>query len=230
MRAQDVMTSKVVSVDPGTPVEAVARTLLEHRISGVPVTSADGAVVGIVSEGDLMRRPESGTQRPTTWWLALLSSPEDRAAAYLRTHGRIAKDVMTRHVVTVDATATLEQIADTLERHRIKRVPVLRDEKLVGIVSRANLLHGLVTARSSRNGTSDDETIREAVLEAMREEAGIDDQFVNVVVSGGAVHLWGAVRSEAEREAARLCAQKTWGVRAVEDHLGIIPPEAHPGI
>ena len=225
MQARDVMTTNVVSVRETTTVEEIARTLFENRISAVPVTDESGKVAGIVSEGDLMRRPESETDRPASWWLTLFSSPEELAAKYIKSRGRRARDIMTRTVIAVNESARLEDIADILERRRIKRVPVLRDEKLVGIVSRANLLHGLVTAKVAKRTTSDDETIRAAVIEALREEAGVRDQFINVTVSEGTVHLWGAVQSDAEKAAARLVAENTIGVRTIEDHLGVIPPQ-----
>jgi CBS domain-containing protein len=225
MRARDVMTTKVVSVKPDARVEEIARKLIEHRISAVPVIDASGAVVGIVSEGDLMRRPESETERHSSWWLAMLSAPDEQAAEYVKGHGRHAKDVMTRSVVTVDEDAALGEVADILERQQIKRVPVLRDGNVVGIVSRANLLQGLVTAKATKPVTADDETIRTAILEALKREAGVRDQFVNVTVSGGTVHLWGALQSEQEKTAARLVAENTEGVRKIEDHLGVIPPQ-----
>lgn len=230
MRARDVMTTSVVTVAEDAAVEDIARTLIEHRISAVPVTDGSGGLVGIVSEGDLMRRPESETEGAAPWWLALVSSPEERAADYVRTHGQCAGDVMTREVISVEDSTPVEEIADVLERNRIKRVPVVRDGEIVGIVSRANLLHGLVTAKVGNHGTSDDETIRTAVLEAIREDAGVDDQFINVTVSEGTVHLWGAVGSEAEKKAAGLTAKNTWGVRTVEDHIGVFPKAARAGI
>jgi CBS domain-containing protein len=219
------MTTKVVSVSPDTPVEEIARKLLEHRISAVPVVDGNGGIVGIVSEGDLMRRSESETDRTASWWLAMLSSPEERAGEYIKRHGRQAKDVMSRSVVTVDGDTTLEEVADILERRRIKRVPVLRAGKVVGIVSRANLLHGLVAAKATKPATADDETVRAAILEVLEQEAGVRDQFINVTVSDGTVHLWGALQSEAERNAVRLVAENTQGVRAIEDHLGVMPPQ-----
>lgn len=226
MRARDVMTTNVVTVEEATPVEEIARRLIEHRISAVPVRDSAGRVIGIVSEGDLMRRREAETEASTPWWLALVSSPAELAEDYVKTHGHLARDVMTRDVVSVEDSTPVEEIAALLERNRIKRVPVLADGELVGIVSRANLLHGLVTASVHRHGTSDDETIRQSVLETLREDAHVDDQFMNVTVSEGTVHLWGAVGSEAERQAAELAAQNTWGVIRVEDHLGIVPPGA----
>lgn len=217
------MTTRVVTVGDDTPVETIARTLLENRISAVPVLDAASRLVGIVSEGDLMRREESQTEKHTAWWLALFGSPEEQAARYLKSHGRRASDVMTRDPVTVDESATLEQIADLLERRGIKRVPVLREGALVGIVSRANLLHGLVTAGAGRPLKADDETIRAAILEALRHDTGIEDRFVNVTVARGVVHLWGTVAPEAEKRAASLAAENAIGVEAIEDHLRVLP-------
>ena len=144
MKAKDVMTTEVVYADPETSVRAIAQTLLKRRISAVPVIDDGGRVIGIVSEGDLMRRPESETDRPRSWWLKLLETPEDRASQYLKSHGLTARDVMTREPITVTEDTPLEEIAIVLERRAIKRVPVLRNGKLVGIVTRADLLHGLV--------------------------------------------------------------------------------------
>lgn len=222
MRAKDVMTTDVVTAGPETPVTEIAKTLLERRISGLPVVDEGGAVIGIVSEGDLMRREESGTERHPSWWLSLLLGPEERAAAYVKGHGRLAKDVMTRTVVTVGEDATLDEIAGLLEKHHVKRVPVVREGRLVGVVSRANLLHGLAAAKTATTPTADDETIRAAILKALRQEAGVRDEFFNVTVADGVVHLWGATDSDAERKAVRVAAENVPGVRAVDDHLGVM--------
>jgi CBS domain-containing protein len=227
MYARDVMTTNVVSVLPDTPVEEIARTLLNHRISAVPVMDANGQLLGMVSEADLMRRPESETHRHTAWWLSLLASPAEQATGFIKSHGRKAEDVMTQPVITVEEDTRLEEVADILERLRIKRVPVLRENKVVGIVSRANLLHGLVTAKLAGTVTSDDDSIRAALIETIRHETGVRDQHLNVTVSKGTVHLWGAVRSEAEKKAVRLAAERTTGVRAVEDHTAVIPQDTY---
>lgn len=223
MKAKDVMTAPAVSVGPTTPVPAIARLLLARHISAVPVVDGLGSVIGMVSEGDLMRRPESETEGAASWWLALLAGPEERAARYLRSHGLEARDVMTREVFTVNEEASLEEIATLLERHHIKRVPVLRDGALVGIVSRANLLHGLVarapTGRASRNQRA---PTRTAVLAAIR-AAELPTDYVNVVVAEGVAHLWGGVESRTEADAIRLAAERTPGVRRVEDHLFVMP-------
>lgn len=222
MQAKDVMTANVVSVAPDTDVATVARRLVERAISAVPVVDGDGRVIGIVSEGDLMRRPESETERQPSWWLRLLASPEEQAGAFVKSHGMTAGDVMTRDVVTVAEDTALDAVAEVLERHRIKRVPILRDGALVGIVSRANLLHGLIAGGVKAPAAADDGALRAAVLAALS-EAGIRDDFVDVVVSDGVARLWGAVESQAEKRAARVAAESTPGVARVEDHIGIMP-------
>jgi CBS domain-containing protein len=225
MRARDVMTTAVATVGEDTPVEEVARVLLERRVSGVPVVDADGALIGIVSEGDLMRRAQSEAARPSSWWLRLIAVP-DEATAYLHAHGRVAGDVMTRRVFHVDEDTPLAEIVDLLERKRIKRVPVVRDGRVVGIVSRANLLHGLATTTPAAvpAASADDRSLRDRILAEMTEQADVDPLFLNVTVSDGAAHLWGLVNSDSEKRAARLVAENTPGIRAVHDHLDIVPP------
>ncbi len=148
MRAKDVMTSPIVTVGPEATVQEIAKLLIERQVSGMPVLDQGGRVVGIVSEGDLMRRVEHADERHRSWWLKLFSDEITEATEYVKTHGRRAAEVMTRDVVTVDEDTPLHEIAALLEERRIKRVPVVRDGRLVGIVSRANLLHGLA-ARAS---------------------------------------------------------------------------------
>jgi CBS domain-containing protein len=225
MKAKDVMTQPVVSIGPAAGVQDIARLLLTSRISAVPVVDDHSRVIGIVSEGDLMRRPESRTERHASWWLELLEGTEERARTYLKSHGLTARDVMTREVVTVAENTPLEKIATLLERNRIKRVPVLRAGKLVGIVSRANLLHGLVARdrRPVKSATRTTQATREAVMAELR-EAGLRIEYLNVVIADGALHLWGWVESATERKAAGLAARRTAGIRQVENHLAILPP------
>lgn len=229
MYAKDVMSPSVITVEPNTPVREVARTLLQRRVSAVPVVEEDGRLVGIVSEGDLIRRPESETQPSHPWWVSLLRDPEAEAREYVKSHGLVAQDVMTRGVITVSENTSLQEIAALLEHHRIKRVPVMREGKLVGIVSRANLLHGLAVADTRSAPAGDDSAVRDAVLTALR-EAAADRSLLNVVVSARVVHLWGVVGSESERQAALLAARRTSGVAGVEDHLGILPAAGMWGI
>ena len=175
MQARDVMTTNVVTVTPDVAVEEIARLLLERNISGVPVVDGDDAVLGIVSEGDLMRRPETGAAPRRSWWLEFAASSRWRAAEYIRSHGVTAGDIMTRDVVTVAETANMGEIAEILEERKIKRVPVVRDGKLVGIVSRSNLLQALVARRKeiSRAVSVDDHTIREEVLKTILDQGWV---------------------------------------------------------
>lgn len=222
MQAKDVMTTSVVTVNPDTDVHEIARRLVERGISAVPVVDGSGRPVGIVSEGDLMRRSESGTERHPSWWLRLFASPEEKARDYVKTHGLKAQDVMTRDVVTVQEDATLDEVATMLERHRIKRVPVVRDGKLVGIVSRANLLHGLAAGVTTRPTAANDAQLRES-LERVLAETGIRSQFLSVVVADGVAHLWGMVESREEKQAARVAAEGTDGVKRVVDNISVMP-------
>ncbi len=224
MRAKDVMTTHVLTVDAGASVKDVARKLIDHRISAVPVVDTENNVVGIVSEGDLVRRSESETERHSPWWLFLVEEPEEKAIAYIKSHGRLAKDVMTRKVLTASEETTLEEIATLLEENRIKRVPIVRENKLVGIVSRANLLHGLVASKITKETTVNDATIRSSIMNELPKEAGVLIGLIDVTVSDGIVHLWGAVESESEKTAAGLVVENTPGVREVKNHLGILPP------
>lgn len=223
MQAKDVMTSPVVSVAPDTTVREIAALLLRRAISAVPVLDAGGALVGIVSEGDLVRRAETDTERRPSWWLRLFADADEQPRDYAKSHGQRAADVMTRDVVAVEESATLAEIATLLEKHRIKRVPVTRGGKVVGIVSRANLLHGLAAYRAATPAALGDEALRARVFEEIK-RAGVDTAFINVVVYGDAVHLWGGVRSVEQLAAARIAAQAAAGTRAIEDHLSVFSP------
>lgn len=223
MQAKDVMTSPVATVSLDTTVIEIAKGLLARKISAMPVVDAEGRVVGIVSEGDLMHRAESGGTQHRSWWLALMASADERAQEFVKNHGRCASDIMTRKPVTVGEDASLEEIATLLETHRIKRVPVLRDGKLVGIVSRANLLQGIVARQHAAETSADDQVLREKILSALR-DSGAQTQLVSVVVSGGVVQLWGAVNTDVERDAVRVAAESVPGVKSVERQVGIFPP------
>lgn len=220
MRARDVMTTQVVTVLPDTSVREVARMLLINRISAVPVVDTEGRILGMLSESDLMRRAETGTDEHHSWWLSLVA--DLRVEAFVKSHGLHAKDVMTREVVSISEDASLEEMATLLERHRIKRVPVVRDGKLVGIVSRANLLHGLVARQDGMERSGGDPSIRAAIMDSVG-RIGLPRHFLNVVVSDGTAYLWGATQSQAERDAVRVAAEITPGVKRVENHLFVLP-------
>ena len=225
MQAADVMTVNVVSVDPEMPVQQIAKLLSDRGISGVPVVEKDGRLVGMISEGDLMRRVETGTQVRRSWWLEMLSTNTELASDYVKTHGRRARHVMTGKVVTVEETTPLVAIADLLERHRIKRVPVVRNGALVGIVSRANLVRALASGGgqpASARADADD-VIRDKLLAELKRQTWAEASRGNVIVTAGVVHLWGTILSEEERQALRVAAENIPGVRAVEDHTTLMP-------
>lgn len=227
MKAADVMTSKVITVEPDAQLQAVAQTLLANRISAMPVVAADGKLVGIISEGDLMRRVESGTERRRSWWLELMTGREALAAEYVKEHSRKVSDVMTREVITVKPETPLGEIATVLERNGIKRVPVVQDSKVVGIISRANLLQALASYRAPiEAGAPNDAAIRESVMARINSEPWGRPALINVIVQDGNVELWGIVETQVEKRAVRVAAEVTPGVRAVNDNLIVRPIES----
>jgi len=227
MKAADVMVSKVITVGPDAELQDVARTLLNNRISALPVVDAGGKLVGIISEGDLMRRVESGTVRRRSWWLEMLTGREALAAEYVKEHSRKVADVMTREVVTVNPETSLGDIATLLERNGIKRVPVVQDGKVVGIVSRANLLQALASYRTPIEGSApNDAAIRENVIARINSEPWSKPALINVIVQDGNVELWGIVETQVEKKAVRVAAEVTPGVRAVNDNLIVRPIES----
>lgn len=220
MQAQDVMTTKVISVGPDTPVQEVAALLLEHKISAVPVVDAEGQLVGVVSEGDLIHRLEDERAARRSWWLSLVASPEEQAQAYLKTHGHVVRDVMTTPVVTVAPTTPVSEIAHLLDSRRIKRVPVVQDGRVIGIVSRGDLLRALALHRE-RTVTADDRALCEQVM-AKFQQAGLDWRpYVTVIVTGGTAHLWGMAASAGEAEQLKHLAEEVVGKGKVESHLGL---------
>ncbi|MBS3666585.1 MULTISPECIES: CBS domain-containing protein [Halomonadaceae] len=223
MQAIDIMTPKVVSVGPDTEVRDIAQLLLKHRISAVPVVDKDRQLVGIVSEGDLMRRVKDEGDHRDAWWLSLFTGGKD-AADYVKSHGRKAHEVMTANPLSVAENTPLHTIARMLEKHHIKRVPVLRDGKLVGIVSRANLLQGIANAAvAPTQSPTDDRQIREAILKEVENNTGVQVEGISVIVDGGAVEVWGLVESHEQKQAVTVAAENVPGVTKVENHLGMMP-------
>jgi CBS domain-containing protein len=223
MKARDVMVSHVITVGPELDVKAVANTLVANGISAVPVVAIDGSVVGIVSEGDLMRRAVSGAERNRSRWLETFSSTEALMAEFVKAHGRKAKDVMTRQVISVDPDTSLQEVANLLEKHGIKRVPVLKGGRLVGIVSRANLVQALASrGLAFVEVTQADEVLRKVIVSNLRKLPWTAAMaMVDVIVDRGVVNLWGVVHSEKEKDAIRVTAEETPGVQAVNDHVRV---------
>ena len=221
MQAQDVMTTAVATIGADASVRDAAKLMLARRISALPVTDSKDRVIGIVSERDLMRRVELGTDTARSWWLRLLG--EDAARDYMKVHGASVGDVMTSPAVSVRRTTSLKEVVHLLERHRIKRVPVLEGVRLVGIVSRADLVRQLATApvRPAAR-TASDRALRPLVLEQVA-QSGVDATYLNVTVELRTVHLWGSVRSNSEQKVLRVAAKAVEGVRKVEDHTSGMP-------
>lgn len=225
MNASNVMTHNVATIAPDASILEAIRLMLQRRISGLPVVDTGGALMGIVTEGDLLRRAEIGTQRRRARWLEFLIGPGRLADEYVRSSGRKVEEVMNPDVRTITEDTPLAEIVQTMEQHRIKRLPVVRDGKLVGIVSRANLLRALASlARETRPPSVDDETIRQRLLGEVANQTWTPANLIEIIVRGGVVHLWGSILDERQRRGIRVIAENTPGVKAVEDHLVWVEP------
>jgi len=220
MKARDIMVSPVITINENSTVRDLAKVLLANHISAVPVVDPGGKMVGIVSEADLMHRTESGTERPSSWWLSLISGDRHIAAEYVQSHAAKVKDVMTSDVRTAQPDTPLVEIADMFEEKHIKRVPIVNAAgDLVGIVSRANIIQGIVSARPRLEINPPDTTIREKLVTELKKQSWSHVHKLNVIVTNGVVDLWGFVQSEKERQAIRVAAESIPGVVAVNDHL-----------
>lgn len=224
MQAQDIMTKTVLTVEPDTPIDDVASIMLENHISAVPVLDGDGAVVGLVSEGDLMRRVKGFPEERRSWWLSILANPVDELQDYVTLYGHFARDVMTREVQTIGPDMPIGEIAALLEKNRIKRVPVVDGGRLVGIVSRANLLQGLMSVPLTSPGPdADDRALRDAVIVALQSIPKFTPVHINVTVQDRDAKVWGVANSPDEEAAVRVAAESVDGLRSVDVHLGRIP-------
>jgi CBS domain-containing protein len=223
MKAADVMVSTVITVPPEASVQDVANILMTNRISAVPVVTAGGNLVGIISEGDLIRRVETDTDHRRSWWIELLLGRGPLAAEYVKSHSRKVSDLMSRDVITASPGTPLRDVAGLLEKNGIKRVPIVADGKLVGIVSRANLVQALAVQKQPAEGQppADDLAIREAVMARLDGKLWTKFAPVNVIVRNGIVDVWGIVDSETVRQAIRVGVEETPGVRGVNDNLSV---------
>lgn len=224
LTAADVMTTDVISVASQTPVCEIAKLMITRRISGVPVIDREKRVIGIVSEGDLIRHAEVAGEQHRSWWLSALTRADTLAHNYVKTHGRIAGDVMTAPAITVAPTASLAECAKILEQHGIKRVPVVEDGKLIGIVTRGCLLQALATVDVAKAAANvDDRAIRSRLLAELETQRWAHLIDKNIIVQNGIVDISGFVETEDERHAWRVAAENVPGVRRVEDHTRTRP-------
>ncbi len=225
MKAGDVMTSRVVTVGPEATVLEAIRLMLQNRISGLPVVEPTGKLVGMVTEGDFLRRVETGTQRKRPRWLEFIVGPRSLAEEYIRSHGRKVEEVMTRDPVSVTADTPLDEVVRIMERRRIKRLPVMSGGKLTGIVSRANLMHALASLGSSIPPISkDDATIRAGILAELEKQPWAPLALIDVVVRNGVVELWGTITEEKQAQALKVCVENVPGVKGLQTHLTWVEP------
>jgi len=225
MKASDVMITDVITVKPDSDVPEVAALLLNNHISAAPVVDNTGRLIGIISEGDLLRRGEAGTGHERSWWLRLLIGREVLAAEFLKEHSRRVGDLMTREIVSAEPDTPVAEIATLLERHRIKRVPIVQNDKVVGIVSRANLIQALATFRKKALQPQPiaDAELREKIVSRLKSEPWVRPNLVNVTVTDGTVDLWGLVGSAVEKQALRVAVETIPNVKAVNDHVIVRP-------
>lgn len=219
MRAHQIMTRNVITIGPNTSIVEAAKLMLDNHLSGLPVLDKGGKLTGIVSEGDFLRRSEIGTQRKRPRWLQFFVGPNRAATEFVHASGRKVEEVMTHDPLVVTEDTTLEEIVRTMEKNRVKRLPVMRNDRLVGIVTRANLLQAVASmARDVPDPTADDDHIRERIISAI---SNTDWRPIGlqVTVRNGVVHLHGIVINPNSRQAAIVAAENISGVKEVHDHL-----------
>ncbi|WP_282048252.1 CBS domain-containing protein [Sulfitobacter mediterraneus] len=225
MRAKDIMTTSVVSVPLEGKLEEAVRLMLDNHVSALPVIDENDELKGLVSEGDLMRRVRGSGGLRRSWWLDILNGAGDSAKDFIKLKSHRVKDVMTREVVSVEEDAPVADIARLLEKHRIKRVPVLRSGRVIGIVSRANLLHALsaLPEGAMQEPTEDDRALRLRINEALKEVPGAAVSLINYTVENGRAAVWGVAESDFEENAIRVAIENVPGVNAVDVHMGRLP-------
>lgn len=228
MKARDLMTRKVRTADLTTPVRKLVDLMVSYKVSAVPVVDAQRRVLGIVSEGDLLRRAEIGTERRRSWWSRLINDPADDARDYVKSRGSKARDVMTRPVISVSATTSAADIADLMEKWHVKRVPVVHAGKLIGIVSRRDLMRAIGVAQPADTKKSlNDKVLRENLRKQIAKEDWVDSALVNFIVEKGRVEIFGVVSSMAQADAVRVMAEGVKGVRAVKNNLSVVARRAY---
>lgn len=220
MLAKDLMTSKVVTVGPGNSIWHAAQKMLDHDVSGLPVVDDSGRLAGMLTQGDLLHRIELGTETAS-------AAPEQRLGAYVKAHSWNVGDVMTATVISAEEETPIHAVATLMDRHRIRRMPVVCDGKLVGIISRKDLLRVIAAARRDTIPPGND-AMRRAILARLAENTDLRGAQVTVTVSSGVVHLGGTVGSDAERQAVRVTAESVRGVEGVSDHMQILESASRP--
>jgi len=225
MKVSEVMTRDVIVVRPQTTVRDIAALMVQSRISGVPVVDGEGRLVGVLSETDLLHRAETGTEKRHKWWLGALIDDDQLAREYAAAHARRAEDIMTKQVVTVDPDADLAFVADLLDRRKLKRVPVVKDGRVVGIITRGDMVRALVMSQSALKAPlpRDTEELVQSINERMQQVKWLDSSLVSVSVKDGVAELTGLAASTDQRRALRVLVEDTPGVVRVDDKMHVKP-------
>ncbi|MCC2098949.1 MAG: CBS domain-containing protein [Hyphomicrobiales bacterium] len=218
MQAKDIMTTSVITVAGTMSVRDAATLMIENKISALPVVDAEGKLLGIVSEGDFLRTLQTPQERTKSWWLRIFQSSEDAATDYIKSHARFVHEVMTKKVLTINETDDISHIAAVLEKNRIKRVPVVTNGKVVGIVSRGNLMQAVAAQSDITSSTTADKEIRDSIMKQL-DEAVPNAHLIGVVVRDGVVTLMGSVDTEKEKEAVTVAVENVSGYKSVEDNI-----------
>lgn len=224
MKASDIMTTGVVSTKPECPLSEVLRLMLDRHISGLPVVNASGKLVGVITEGDCLRRVETGTEIKRPFWRELFAGQEKRAEEYIRTHGRKVSEVMTPDPITVTEDTDVSEIIHLMEKNRIKRLPVTKADAVVGIVSRANVIRALAGLLRGAQVNETDANIRDNIVAEFSKLPWPANELVDVRVKDGVVDLWGSFMAFRQDEAAVVAAENVAGVKEVRNHLSWVDP------
>jgi CBS domain-containing protein len=227
MQAKDIMTTRVITISENATVLDAAKLMAKRRISGLPVVDANGALVGLITEGDLLRRTEIATEKPRTGFFSLLVNPGRVADEYTHTHGRRVGEVMTADPVCVSEDTALEKVVELLEKKRIRRIPVVRDRQMVGIVARANLVRAYIkAAQYSTEVNASDDQIRARIVSELENSQWAPTAAIDVNVAAGTVTLSGTIFDDRERAALKVLVENVGGVRAVCDELVWVEPNS----
>jgi CBS domain-containing protein len=224
MKARDVMTTGVISTTPECPLSEVLQVMLDRRVSGLPVVNASGKLVGMITEGDCLRRVETGTEIKRPLWRELFAGPEKLAQEYIRAHGRKVAEVMTPDPITATEDTDVSEIIHLMEKSRIKRLPVMRGDAVVGIVSRANVIRVLASLLRGAKTNETDIEIRNNILAEFGKLPWAANKLVDVTVKDGVVDLWGSFTAFRQDEAAVVAAENITGVKEVRSHLAWVDP------
>lgn len=225
MKAHEIMTRDVITVRPQTSVRDIAALMVEKHISGVPVLTDDGKIIGIISESDLLHRAEVGTERRRKWWFRAFGDSNQLAQDFAKAHGLKAHDVMSRYVVSVREDAELSDVADILDNRRIKRAPVVEGDRLVGIITRGDLVRALSRVQITKAAKMiDNATLHKTLHDRIRSQPWINQSYISVTVNDGVVELWGVVDTADQHSALRALVEETDGVTRVDDKISVGVP------